>query len=76
MQKNISQELQILLALSKLLKKVFPKVLIAGLQNGKCLKDYLVRAELAQMGSTESCEKCQTCQGTCQGYLSSLSLYK
>ena len=64
MQKNISQELQILLALSKLLKKVFPKVLIAGLQNGKCLKDYLARAELAQMGSTESCEKCH--KGTCQ----------
>ena len=44
--RSILEELQILLAPDKKNKKVFPEVPIVGFQNGKSLKDYLVRVPL------------------------------
>ena len=50
------QELQILLELEKKLKNVFHEVPIVGFQNGKSLKDYLVRAALSKMDNAGSSE--------------------
>ena len=46
------------------LKIFFPEVLIVWFRNGKCLKDYLVRAALPKIDNFEGSEKCG--KGTCQ----------
>ena len=43
--RNIMEELHILLTPNKEYKKVFPDMPFVGFQNGKSLKDYLVRAK-------------------------------
>ena len=62
--RNISEELRIWLASDKEHKKVFPEVPIVGFQNGKSLKDYLVRAALPKMDNAGGSEQCG--KGTCQ----------
>ena len=51
-------ELTMLLAPNKEHKKVFPIVLAVGFQNGKNLKDYLVRATLPILDNSKRCEPC------------------
>ena len=60
------EKLQILLASDKEQKKIFLEVPIVGFQNGKNVKDCLVRAALPKMdnaGGSESCGNgsCQVC---------------
>ena len=61
--RNILQELHLLLAPDTEHKKVSPNVPVVGFSNGKCLKDYLVRAVLPrtnEAGIYEPCGK-KTC---------------
>ena len=62
--RSILEELVILLAPDKKHKKVFPEVPIEGFQNGKSMKDYLVRAALPHMGNAGGYQPCG--KGTCQ----------
>ena len=57
------EELKILLEPDKEYKKVFPEIPIVGFQNGKSLKDYLVRAALPEMDNAGGSEPCG--KGTC-----------
>ena len=52
------EELHILITLNKEHKKVFPDEPVVGLQNGKSLKDYLVRAKLSTLEGNGRCEPC------------------
>ena len=59
--RSVLEELQILLALDKEHKKVFPEVPIVGFRNCQSLKDYLVRTALPKMdnaGGSQQCGKC------------------
>ena len=62
--RSIFQELQTLLAPDKEHKKDFPEVSIVGLQEGKSLKDYLVRAAFPKIDNAGVFEPCGrvTCQ--------------
>ena len=61
--RNTLQELHLLLVPDKKHKKVLPDVPVVGFRNGKCLKDYLVRAALPKANETGRCEPCgkKTC---------------
>ena len=52
------EELHISLTPSKEDQKVFPGVPVVGFQNGKSLKDYLVRAKLPKIDESGRCEPC------------------
>ena len=52
------EELHIVLAPHKKHHKVFPRVPILGLRNGKILKDYLVRASRPILNNTLGSEPC------------------
>ena len=54
--RNILQELHLSLAPDKEHQKVFPKVTVVGIRNGKGLKYYLVRVVLAKPYVTGICE--------------------
>ena len=56
--RSILDELQILLAPDKEYKKVFPEVQIVGFQNGKSLKDYVVRVASPKMDNAGGSEPC------------------
>ena len=60
---SILQELYLLFAPDKELKKVFRNVPVVGFRNGKSFKDYLVRAALPKTNETGRCEPCgnKTC---------------
>ena len=66
----VMEELHTLLTPNKEHKKVFPNVLVIGFQNGKSLKDFLVRATLPKLSGSGRCEPCG------EKNLFSLSLYK
>ena len=51
------EELHISLTPNKEHKKVFPDVPVVGFQNGKSLKDYLVRAKLPKLDEIKRCER-------------------
>ena len=53
------EELHISLTPSKEDQKVFPDVPVVGFQNGKSLKDYLVRAKLPKIDESGRCEPCE-----------------
>ena len=53
-----ARELHLLLAPDKEHKKVLPDVPVVGFQNGKSLKDCLVRAVLPKNIETRGCEPC------------------
>ena len=57
--RSIMEELRILLTLNKEYKNVFPKVPFVGFQNGKSLKDFLVRAQLPKLEENGRCEQCR-----------------
>ena len=61
--RNILEELHLLLAPDKKHTKVFPNAPVVGFRNGKSLKDYLVRALLPRTNKTVRCESCgkKTC---------------
>ena len=50
------EELHLLLTPNKEHRKVFPDVSVVGFQNGKSLKDYLVRAILSKHEESGRCE--------------------
>ena len=50
--RNILEELHLLLAPDKKHTKVFPNAPVVGFRNGKSLKDYLVRALLPRTNKT------------------------
>ena len=60
---SIMEELHILLIPNKEHKKVFSDVPVVGFQNGKGLKDYLLRAKLPKLDESGRCEPCgkKTC---------------
>ena len=47
--RSVIEELHILLTPDKDYKGVFPNVFVIGFRNGRCLKDYLVRAKLPKL---------------------------
>ena len=55
---TIIEELHILLTPNKEHKKVFPNVPVIGFQNGKDLKDFLVRETLPILNESVRCESC------------------
>ena len=55
---TIIEELHILLTPNKEHKKVFPNVPVIGFQNGKDLKDFLVRETLPILNGSARCESC------------------
>ena len=55
---RIMEELHILLTPYKEYRMVFPDVPVAEFQNGKSLKDYLVRAKLSKLEKSGKCEPC------------------
>ena len=57
--RSIMEELRILLTPNKEYKNVFPKVSFVGFQNGKSLKDFLVRAQLPKLEENGRCEQCR-----------------
>ena len=56
--RNILQELHLLLAPDKEHKKVCRNVPVVGFRNGKILKNYLLRAVLPRTHETRRCEPC------------------
>ena len=52
------EELHISLTPNKEHKKVFPDVPVVGFQNGKSLKDHLVRAKLSKLEESGKCKPC------------------
>ena len=56
--RSIMEQLHILSTPNKEHKKVFPDVPVVGFQNGKSLKDYLVRAKLPKLDESGRCEPC------------------
>ena len=61
--RNILEELHLLLVPDEEHTKEFPNVPVVGFRNGKNLKDYLVRALLPRTNETVRCEPCgkKTC---------------
>ena len=61
--RNILEELHLLLVPDEEHTKVFPNVPVVGFRNGKNLKDYFVRALLPRTNETVRCEPCgkKTC---------------
>ena len=51
------EQLHILLAPNKKIRKVFLNVLVVGFRNGKSLKNYLLRATLQKLNERGRCEK-------------------
>ena len=57
--RSIMEELRVLLTPNKEYKNVFPKVPFVGFQNGKSLKNFLVRAQLPKLEENGRCEQCR-----------------